>query len=55
VVIPLKLFVHGDEYDLWGFIPLDLHLFGAEGENQVFLFGSDNLGRDIFSRSVLRR
>jgi len=53
VVIPLKLFVHGDEYDLWGFIPLDLHLFGAEGENQVFLFGSDNLGRDIFSRSVL--
>jgi peptide/nickel transport system permease protein len=52
-IIPLHLFVRGDKYKLWGFIPMDFHLYGAEGENQVFIFGSDNLGRDLFSRSVL--
>lgn len=52
-VIPLRLFVRGDEYKLWGFIRMDLHLFGAEGDKQVFLLGTDNLGRDLFSRSVL--
>jgi peptide/nickel transport system permease protein len=52
-IIRLKFFVHGDKYKLWGFIPMDFHLFGVEGENQVFIFGTDNLGRDLFSRSVL--
>lgn len=51
---PVKFFVHGDTYKLWGFIKTDFHLFGAEGEKaQVFLLGTDNLGRDLFSRAVL--
>ena len=49
----LQVFVRGDEYKLWGFIPMDFHLFGAQGDKQVFLIGSDHLGRDLFSRTVL--
>ncbi len=53
VVVPLRFFVRGDPYKLWGFIRMDVHLFGAEGKNQFFLLGTDNLGRDLFSRCVL--
>ena len=49
----LQVFVRGDEYKLWGFIPMDFHLFGDQGDKQVFLIGSDHLGRDLFSRTVL--
>lgn len=54
---PLKWFVTGDDVRLWGFIPTRFHLFGTdfkkdlEGKAQpVFLLGTDNLGRDVFSR-----
>ncbi|MCL2210131.1 MAG: dipeptide/oligopeptide/nickel ABC transporter permease/ATP-binding protein [Treponema sp.] len=47
----IKLFGKGEPYKLWGFIPADRHLF-TTGDYPVFLMGSDNLGRDMFSRIV---
>lgn len=50
---PVQLFVHGDEYELLGLIPADVHLFGTPDGQPVFLTGADHLGRDSFSRIMV--
>ena len=50
VAMPLEFFCEGGSYNLFGFIPSDTHLFCAPEGATVFLFGSDRLGRDVFSR-----
>ncbi|MCS7055393.1 MAG: ABC transporter permease [Thermoflexales bacterium] len=50
---PVRLFVQGDEYRLFGLIPMNIHLFGIEAdqsEQRIFIMGSDSLGRDYFTR-----
>ena len=51
-VYPLRWFVSRPEapYKLLGFIPLDVHLFEVDEPARIFLWGTDNLGRDQFSR-----
>lgn len=49
--IPVKFFVRGDSYKLFGLFETDIHLLGTE-EGTIFLFGTDDLGRDIFSRTL---
>lgn len=48
--MPLEFFCEGTEYKLAGLIPSDTHLFCAPDGATIFLWGSDRLGRDVFSR-----
>lgn len=51
VRIPIKFWVRSWEYQLLG-IKSNIHLLGLENGEPLFLLGSDNLGRDILSRSI---
>ena len=50
---PMRLFIHGDSYKLFGIFKSTLHLFGAAGDQRVYLLGSDSQGRDLLSRIII--
>ncbi len=47
---PLRFFAEGEPYKLLGVLNANLHLWNVEEPGKVFLFGTDQLGRDLFSR-----
>jgi peptide/nickel transport system permease protein len=48
---PIKFFVRGDPYVMWGLIQSDLHLFGVDKEAEpIAMLGGDAMGRDLLSR-----
>ena len=50
---PVRLFVRGDPYRLWGLFPMDRHLFGIDDPEEygpLFLLGGDKFGRDLLAR-----
>jgi peptide/nickel transport system permease protein len=47
----LQFFVHTWKYKLLGFIPTDLHLIGLEKGGQLYILGTDKLGRDLFGKA----
>ena len=46
---PVRCFVKGARYHLLGFLPSEMHLFGAASQ-RIHLLGTDAYGRDQFSR-----
>ncbi|MCP5433099.1 MAG: ABC transporter permease [Alphaproteobacteria bacterium] len=51
-VEPLRFFCRGEAYRLWGALDGDLHLVCPAKEGDLFLLGTDRLGRDLLSRIV---
>lgn len=47
---PIYFFTRGPSYSFWGLFESDWHLFGAGEGAPLFLFGTDDLGRDLLSR-----
>ncbi|MBR3504248.1 MAG: ABC transporter permease [Clostridia bacterium] len=50
-IVELGFFVHGSKYKFWGLWETDIHFFGAKEPGAAyFLMGTDDLGRDLFTR-----
>ncbi|MHB1317761.1 MAG: ABC transporter permease [Anaerolineae bacterium] len=47
---PVNFLHRGDEYSFLGLFKTNVHLFGVEAPGAIFLLGTDDLGRDLFSR-----
>ncbi|MAS33674.1 MAG: peptide ABC transporter permease [Anaerolineaceae bacterium] len=57
-IYPIQFFVRSEPYKLWGLIETEYRLFGLGPEAEeagagIWLFGTDSLARDVFSRTVL--
>jgi peptide/nickel transport system permease protein len=51
-VQPIRFFCRGDSYNFWGLIPSNIHLVCPAIGGQMFLLGTDRLGRDVLSRII---
>jgi peptide/nickel transport system permease protein len=49
---PVRFFCRSDRYHHWGLIPGSFHLVCPAQDGQLFLFGTDRLGRDMLSRII---
>ena len=47
---PVRVLARGAPYRIAGLLDADRHLFGVAEPAKIFLFGSDQYGRDLFSR-----
>jgi peptide/nickel transport system permease protein len=47
---PIHFFVRGFAYRILWLVPTDIHLLGVDPPARLYLLGSDQFGRDLFSR-----
>ncbi len=48
----VTLFPEGDAVTILGLFTTKTHLFGLDGKGKLHLWGTDSLGRDVFSRTL---
>jgi len=48
----IRFFCSGDKYEFWGLFEADFHLFCPAEGGDLFLLGTDRLGRDVLSRTI---
>ena len=49
---PVRFFCRGDSYRFWGLFESNVHLVCPAQGGQLFLLGTDRLGRDVLSRII---
>ncbi len=49
---PLKFLTAGSSYTILGIFPTGRHLLGLDSPGQIYLLGTDQYGRDVFSRLI---
>ncbi len=50
VAYPIQFFSRGTTYSMLGMLTSNLHLLGVAAPGRLYLMGTDNYGRDVFSR-----
>jgi len=50
--LPIHFFVQGEAHKVLGLFETKVHLFGVDKPAGIFLFGTDKIGRDLFSRTA---
>lgn len=48
----IRFFCRGDSYKFWNLFEADMHLVCPAEGGQMFLLGTDRLGRDVLSRTI---
>ncbi len=48
----IHFFVRGEPYKILGLVESDIHIMGVEAPGVFFPFGTDDLGRDLYSRTM---